>query len=153
MNKISWCKKKKGGIRIINPNSNLAEAYVKKAEDSLKSMRINKIKDWKIATAYYTMYFSLYSILMKIGVKCEIHSCTIEFAKHFLRRYFSNEEIDFLSSSLKARIDVQYYVKREIEEEQFDEIIRRAPKFFVKCKHIKSKITEKEITEIRNKLK
>lgn len=95
MDKIIWCLKQKGGIQLVDPNSNLAEAYIKKAEDSLSSIRINKIKDWKISTAYYTMYFSLYSILMKIGVKCEIHSCTLEFAKHFLKEYFSEDELDF----------------------------------------------------------
>lgn len=153
MDKISWCKKKKGGIKVIKPNKNLADAYIKKAENSLKSVGVNKVKEWKIATAYYTMYFSLYAILMRIGVKCEIHSCTIEFARKFLKKCFSEEEIDFLNNSLKARIDLQYYVKREIEDEEFNKIIKRAPKFFVKCKAIKSKITEKEISEIRNKLK
>ena len=74
---------------MVEPNSNLAEAYIKKAEEALESMRINVVKDWKISTAYYTLYFSLYSILTRIGIKCEIHSCTIAFAKRFLREFFS----------------------------------------------------------------
>ena len=107
MDKIKWCSAKKEGLIIIEPNSNLAEAYIKKAEEALESMRVNVIKDWKISTAYYTLYFSLYSILTKIGIKCEIHSCTIEFAKRFLEEFFSEEEIDFTKDSLKARIDSQ----------------------------------------------
>ena len=69
MDKIKWCSGKKEGLSLIESNSNLAEAYLKKAEEALESMRINVIKDWKISTAYYTIYFSLYSLLIKIGIK------------------------------------------------------------------------------------
>ena len=66
MDKIKWCAGKKEGLRLIEPNSNLATAYIKKAEEALESMRVNIIKDWKISTAYYTIYFSLYAILTKM---------------------------------------------------------------------------------------
>ena len=90
MDKIKWCAGKKGGLSLIEPNSNLAEAYIKKAEEALESMRVNTIKDWRISTAYYALYFSLYSLLTKIGIKCEIHSCTIEFANRFLKDHLSS---------------------------------------------------------------
>ncbi len=150
MNKILWCAKKKGGLSLIEPNPDLAQAYIKKAEEALESMRINVIKDWKISTAYYTLYFSLYSILTKIGVKCEIHSCTIEFAKRFLKDYFNEEELDFTEDSLKARIDSQYYVDRTVPDEQYNKMIENAPEFLIKCKSILIKLNEKKINEIRN---
>src|SRR3989344_2215853 len=149
MDKIKWCAGKKEGLSLIEPNSNLAEAYIKKAEEALESMRINVIKDWKISTAYYTIYFSLYSILIKIGVKCEIHSCTIEFAKRFLKEFFSEEELDFTEDSLKARIDSQYYVDRTVPDEQYNRMAKNAPEFLVKCKSILIKLNEKKINEIR----
>ncbi|MBN2013899.1 MAG: hypothetical protein JW778_01845 [Candidatus Altiarchaeota archaeon] len=152
MDKINWCLKKKEGISLVEPNPNLAEAYTKKAEESLQSMRINVIKDWEIATAYYTMYFSLYSILVRIGIKCEIHSCTVEFAKQYLKEFFKKEEIDFLKDSLKARIDAQYYVNRNIPDEQYNEMTEKAPEFLVKCKYTLQKLDENKINEIRNKL-
>ncbi len=150
MNKILWCSKKKGGLSLIEPNSDLAHAYIKKAEESLESMRINVVKDWKISTAYYTLYFSLYSILTKIGVKCEIHSCTIEFAKRFLKDYFNKEELDFTEDSLKARIDSQYYVDRTVPDEQYNKMIAKAPEFLIKCKSILIKLNEKKINQIRS---
>ncbi len=150
MNKIMWCAKKKGGLSLVEPNSNLANAYIKKAEEALESMRINVIRDWKISTAYYTLYFSLYSILTKIGIKCEIHSCTIEFAKRFLKDYFDEEELNFIEDSLKARIDSQYYIGRTVPDEQYNQMITRAPEFLVKCKSILIKLKEKKINEIRN---
>ena len=149
MDKVEWCAGKKGGLSIIEPNSNLAEAYIKKAEEALESMRINIIKDWKISTAYYTIYFSLYSILMKIGIKCEIHSCTIEFTKRFLKEFFSEEEFEFAEDSLKARTDSQYYVDRIVSDEQYSLMIKKAPEFLVKCKSILIKLNEKKVNEIR----
>ena len=63
---------KKEGLSLIEPNSDLANGYIKKAEEALESMRMNIIKDWEISTAYYTIYFSLYAVLIKLGLKCEI---------------------------------------------------------------------------------
>jgi uncharacterized protein (UPF0332 family) len=153
MVEIKWCVKKKGGISIIEPNSNISKVYIKKAEDALESMRINTIKEWKIATSYYSLYFSLYSILTKIGIKSEIHSCTIEFAKTFLKDYFYKKDFDFLEDSLKARIDSQYYVNKTISEEQFMKMMKQTPNFLIKCKSILIKLNEKRITEIRESFK
>src|SRR3989338_6578216 len=153
MDKIRWCMGKKEGLSLIEPNSNLAEAYIKKSEEALESMRVNIIKDWKISTAYYTLYFSLYAVLTKIGIKCEIHSCTIEFAKKFLKEFFSEEEFDFIGDSLKARIDSQYYIDRAVPDEQYNKMVKNAPDFLVKCKSILVKLNEKKINEIRMEFK
>jgi len=114
-------------------------------------MRVNVIKDWKISTAYYTIYFSLYAVLMKLGVKCEIHSCTIEFAKRFLKEYFEESELDLTEDSLKARIDSQYYINRRVFDEQYNKMIKKAPEFLVKCKSVLIKLNENKINEIRYK--
>ncbi|MBI2576023.1 HEPN domain-containing protein [Candidatus Woesearchaeota archaeon] len=149
MDKLKWCAGKKEGLRLIEPSSNLAEAYTKKAEEALESMRVNVIKDWKISTAYYTLYFSLYSVLIKMGIKCEIHSCTIAFAKRFLREFLSEEDLDFTEDSLRARIDSQYYIDRTVPDEQYLKMVRNAPEFLIKCKSILIKLNEKKINEIR----
>lgn len=151
MDKLKWCAGKKEGLILIEPNSNLADSYIKKAEEALESMRVNIIKDWKISTAYYTIYFSLYALLTKIGVKCEIHSCTIEFAKRFLKNYFGEGELDFTEDSLKARIDSQYYTDRTVSDEQYNKMMQKAPEFLVRCKSILIKLNEKKINEIRGK--
>jgi len=149
MDKIKWCAGKKEGLSLIEPNSDLANAYIQKAEEALESMRVNIVKDWKISTAYYTIYFSLYAILMKIGIKCEIHSCTIEFAKRFIKDYFQESEFDFMEKSLKARVDSQYYIDRTVPDEQYHQMIKKAPEFLVKCKSVIIKLNEKKINEIR----
>ena len=151
MNKIKWCTEKKEGLSLIEPNSNLANAYLKKAEEALESIRVNIVKDWKISTAYYTIYFSLYSILMKLGIKCEIHSCTIEFAKRFLTEFFEETDLEFAKDALKARIDSQYYMNRTVPDKQYNKMIKKAPEFLVKCKAILIKLNEKKINETRNR--
>ena len=83
MERIGWCIKKREGLQLITPNVNLSNAYLKKAEEALESIKLNTIKDWKISTSYYTLYFSVYALLMKIGVKCEIHSCTRDSFLHY----------------------------------------------------------------------
>jgi uncharacterized protein (UPF0332 family) len=150
---IDWCKRQKNGIELIESSENLARAYIKKAEDSLSaSLNLNNNKDWKVSSLYYTMYFSVYAVLMKIGVKCEIHSCTIAFAEVFLREHITKDENELLNKSMKARIDVQYYTNRNISDSLYHEMIEKAPKFIAICKDIINKLTEKEIREIRSKI-
>ena len=116
MDKIRWCAGKKEGLSLIEPNSNLAEAYIKKSEEALESMRVNIIKDWKISTAYYTLYFSLYAVLTKIGIKCEIHSCTLKFMEEFLSEFYSKEYIKIINKAFDCRKTVQYYVDRIVQK-------------------------------------
>ena len=84
MRKISWCKRQENGIRLIEPNDNLSGEFFQNAEESLKvlvSIRETKSNMWLATTKYYIEYFAVYSVLMKIGVKCEIHDCTLALAK------------------------------------------------------------------------
>lgn len=153
MEKIEWCMKQKNGIEIIEPNENLSKAYLKKAEDALNAAASLKgNKDWEISSLYYTMYFSLYSILMRVGIKCEIHSCTIEFMKQFLQGYFNEDDFFLIKKSMKARIDTQYYSDRDISKSQYSNMISQAPLFLVKCKEILFGLTNKNVEDIRNKI-
>ncbi len=83
---------------------------------------------------------------MQIGIKCEIHKCTIAFAKKFLN--FTNEEYNLIEIAFNARQDAQYYVDREVSGEDFYLIINNAKEFLIKCKNIN--LSEKEINYIRN---
>ena len=153
MDKIIWCFGVKNGLEIVEPNKNLAQAYIKKAEDALESMHLVKSKDWIVSIAYYSMYFSLYAIMMRVGIKCGIHSCSLEFMKHQLKGYFNDKECEFLTKSMQARIDKQYYTNRDVRDTQYEEMRKKVPLFLVKCKEIIEKMTEEEIGNLRSKLK
>ena len=151
MDKLAWCKKQKNGIELIETNPNLSQEYIEKAENALRAVNaLEGNKEWQISSAYYAMYFSLYAILMKLGIKCEIHTCTIEIMKKILIKYFSNEEINLLQKSLTARIDSQYYTDRDVKEEQRINMVENASKFHLKCKEIAIKLTSKEVQAMRD---
>ena len=87
--------------------------------------------------------------MIKLGVKCEIHSCTIEFVKRFFNEYFEETEINFIEDSFKARIDSQYYIDRTVPDEQYNKMIQESPEFMLKCKTVFIKLNEKKINKIR----
>src|SRR3989344_1861297 len=107
LSKIGWCLKQKKGIEIVEQNDTVAKAYFSDADESLLAMEKNSGK-WRVVTAYYACYNALYALLMKAGIKCEIHDCTIA-TMMFLD--FTLDEIKFMINLKNARIDVQYYLK------------------------------------------
>jgi len=124
MSKISWCKKQTGGIKLQEPNDNLSREYFENAEESLRVLRsINKTGSnmWLATTKYYIEYFAVYSILMKIGIKCEIHDCTIALAK-FLeeKKIIEGGIFGMLEKDKELRIDNQYYLKNKKAIIDFD---------------------------------
>ena len=66
------------------------------------------------------MYYSLYSVLMKIGIKCEIHACTLEFMKVLLQELYSKEDFILISKAFKSRDISQYYVDKIVPKEDIE---------------------------------
>ena len=151
---LKWCCIKKDGIKLIEPNTNLAQGYLKMAENALGTMNRERKYNlmFAISACYYSMYYSLYAICMKIGIKCEIHSCTIEFMKIILTGFYSKEDIKIIKKAFDARNATQYYVDKIVPKEGSDYIIEKAPLFFSKSKEVLSKINEKDIRYLRNKI-
>lgn len=134
---IDWCLNK---IKLIKPNDYISEEYLKQAfEDFDMVKKVNN--KWRIITAYYSCYNSVYSILMKVGIKCEIHDCTIALMKIL---GFENKEIEFLKNLKSERIEVQYFLKRpEISIIEISE-------FLTKSKYILRNMNDNKINSIRN---
>ena len=150
---LKWCCKQKEGIRLIDPNENLSKSYMKMGENALGTM--NREKNYNIVFAisagYYSMYYSLYSVLMKIGVKCEIHSCTLKFMKEALGEIYSQEYIKTISKAFDLRNIAQYYVDKVINIKDSEFIFAQAPLFVNISKEILYKINEKDIGMLRKK--
>ena len=152
MDQIKWCMKQKKGIELVEPSDNLREAYIIKADEALGVLRSTNIRDWQLTTAYYAIYHSMYSLLMKIGIKCEIHSCTLEFMKFALSSFYPQEDITTINKAFNARSTAQYYIDRIVTKEDSNFIIEKAPFFINKSKEILSKINEEDISLIRKKV-
>ncbi|MBI2044564.1 HEPN domain-containing protein [Candidatus Pacearchaeota archaeon] len=155
MASLKWCCRQKAGIQLFEPNENLAKGYVEMAESAIGTMNREKNLNlqFAISACYYSMYYSLYAVLIKIGVKCEIHACTLEFMKRFLINFYSKDDLKIIAKAFDARNISQYYVDKIVSKENIDLIISQAPFFLSSSKEILSKINEKDVKKIREELK
>lgn len=143
MTEINWCLKQSRGISLIEQNINLSNSYIKEADLDLENCLSSKSK-WKLISGYYACYNALYSLLMKSGIKSEIHDCTIELMSFF---EFSNDEIKFLKDLKHDKIQNQYYLQK-IELKDDDKV-----KDFIKITKIKlQSLTQDKIQKIRAKI-
>jgi len=122
---LNWCKKQKTGIKLIEPNENLAKEYIKNSEETLLDLKDSKESNlWKATKKYYCEYFIIYAFLMRIGVKCEIHECTIELVKMLEKQGFLPEGTgNKLKKDKELRIDNQYYLKDKDVEINYKELL------------------------------
>ena len=61
--------------------------------------------------SYYAKYFAVYALLQKIGIKCEIHDCTIALFDHLFGDSIPKLLIQELRRSKEDRIEMQYYTQ------------------------------------------
>lgn len=154
MDSIKWCLKQKNGLEFIEPNANMSASYIKMAEDSINVQEsMNKSKIWTAVTTYYIFYYSLYSLMLRIGIKCEIHSCSLVFMKRYLPIFYNKQDNEMIGKAFSARIDLQYYADRPVDDNIIEETKRYSKTFFIKTKDALSNISDKQIEEIREALK
>ncbi|MDN7024031.1 hypothetical protein FGU65_03845 [Methanoculleus sp. FWC-SCC1] len=151
--RLSWCAGIKNGIVFVEPSDNLAGAYLKKAEDAMDAMHSVASPDWKISAGYYSLYFSLYAVLMKIGIRSENHTCTIEVMQRLLGDYFTSDECEVLEKARRARVETQYYVASSVSETVSGTLSKRVPRFLVKCRSVIEGLDEKQVRRLRELLR
>jgi uncharacterized protein (UPF0332 family) len=150
---IEWCLKQKHGIEIVMPSKNVSESYLQMAEESINILsKVGESSIWTATTSYYIYYYSLYALMLRIGVKCEIHSCSIEFMKECLKEFYTLEDIKGFEEAFGARIDLQYYSNRPVDKKVIENSRKNCKAFFIKTKNILSTIREEQITVIRKRL-
>ncbi len=138
--KIRWCIRQKKGVRLTELKDHLSRAYMQEADSTLENVFSSRGK-WKLITAYYACYNALYSILMRCGIRCEIHDCTIELMNLF---GFTDDEREFMSNLKDERIQAQYYLKSlELKDEE------SVKKFILKCKTVANNLSSENIENIR----
>ena len=149
--KLKWCRIQKRGIRLTEPSDHLARDYIESAEESLEVLQTipKKSKIWLATIKYYCEYFSVYALLAKLGIRCEIHDCTIELCK-FLEtgKLIPAEYSKMLEADKTLRLDNQYYLKNIDVEIDF----LKLQDFILTIKTKLNTITSKEITETKENL-
>jgi len=126
---IKWCAKLKNGIKLIEPNQNVAESYFLKADNAISNAITSKTEEWKAISAYYACYDAIYAMLQKVGIKCENHECSIALME-FLG--FSSEEINFIKDLRDNRESAQYYVNKPFKVEDLNKV----KDFVLKCREM-----------------
>ncbi len=149
---IDWCLRQTKGLRVVEPNENMSNSYLRMAEESVKEIKDISSKIWSVSISYYIFYYSLYSFMLRLGIKSEMHACSIEFMKKYLNDYYSIKDISMFEKAFSARIDIQYYSDRLVDEEILDEIKNYSFDFYVKTKDILNSLSEEDIKLIRRKL-
>src|SRR4030042_7096511 len=126
-NNYSFCFKKTGGLKLVNPNERLVEVYKKKSRSALNMLESAKEKqenEWILDTSYYAKYFMIYALFMKVGIKSEIHDCTIFALKSIFHDVglISSEICKDIKDSRDLRVGSLYYDK----DFGKDEILKKA---------------------------
>jgi len=156
-NSLIWCMKQRKGIRIIEPNPNLTKEYIRKALSALNTMNAAlqiKETDWTLTTAYYARYFALYALLMKLGIKSEIHDCSIATARLLAKnKIITPNLVTDITQAKQTRIDTQYYVTEELTHEEIKRNVESASKFVLEIQKSIEEISTEQTNNIRNKLR
>jgi len=150
---LKWCSNQSKGFRLVEPNKNMSEGYMELAKSSIGTMNREKGKNnvFSISAGYYSMYYALYGVMINIGIKCEIHACSIKFMENFLDEFYSKEDMENIYSAFKLRNSVQYYVGTIIEDTQIKILQNNAQDFVSKSMKILMSLNETKIIEIRDK--
>ena len=145
---IEWCKKQ--GMKLIESNDNLAEEYYKNAEETLRVTNLIKNSGsnmWLATQKYYTEYLASYALLMKIGIKTEIHSCTIEIIRLLEKENIITFKLSKnLEEDKELRIDNQYYLKNR----PVDFNSKALSELLLKIRELLDNITKEQIKHIRS---
>ena len=109
---IKWCARQRRGIRLVDGSERLRQAHKKKSRDSIAALQAvveSGVGTWAASISYYAKYHSVYALFMQVGIKCEIHDCTIA----AFRKAFDDAALgglaDDLAESKEIRVSTQYY--------------------------------------------
>lgn len=109
---IRWCARQRRGIRLVDGSERLRQVHRKKSRDSIVVLRAiveSGVGTWAASASYYAKYHAVYALFMKIGIKCEIHDCTVA----AFRTAFDDPSLEGLADDLavskETRVSTQYY--------------------------------------------
>lgn len=113
----------------------------------LRKIQETDSKTWIATIKYYVEYFSFYAVMMRIGIKSEIHDCTIQVAK-FLRDkgILEGEMVEELEDSKDLRIKNQYNLKNKPVDYELQEL----RDFILEMKEVKDGLSEGKIQSLRS---
>ncbi len=123
------------------------------AEATLNSLDNKETSEiWTTAKIHYVFYYSLYSLMLRIGVTSEIHSCSLEFMRKFLVPPYTKEDTRMIMKAFDNRNRLQYYTDRPVSQEEIEQTRDYCKGFYLKTKNILKTAKLSQIKIIRDKL-
>jgi uncharacterized protein (UPF0332 family) len=138
---------------MVKPSENLVKAYLQKSRNAVKSMEVNAqagLVEWSVSASYYAKYFAVYSLLTKIGIKCEIHDCTITLFEYLFGDIITKEMLTDLRNSKENRVEAQYYtqeIRVELEQE-----IKKTKQFLLEIEKVIDGLNPEKISRLQSNL-
>ena len=149
--KLKWCAKLKDGLKLIEPNQNLARSYLEQAKSSLKRAEKDMGEGdmlWATVVIYYAEYYALYSFLQRVGIKCENHFCSILAVEKLLGK----EKVEIINDQKLKRIDAQYYMKL-VEIGKIKEMLQHGKMWVAEFDNRIASLSEADVQSYRRKIK
>jgi len=109
------------------------------------------ITEWAISAGYYAKYFAVYALLSKIGVKCEIHDCTIALFEHLFQNRLPSETLGELRKSKSDRIETQYYTRKITLD--LDQSMKDTKTFILEIEKTLDSLNKEKTIQLFNELK
>ena len=177
MIKILKRSDKERGIRITNPNINIGEGHIRKADHNLivmTDMHRLGYEDWVAIAAYYAMYHSASALLSIIGLESKDHVATVSALEYFFGKEISREFLQSFNELRERKDKIENLIiedryiskfwkaKRERENVQYgiyltykktDSIMKDARDFVSRMKLVTADIDEKITKVIGKKIK
>lgn len=72
--------------------------------------------------------------------------------KSYLQEFYNKDDMKMIEKAFGARINLQYYADRPVDNSVILEAKKYCKEFFVKTKDILARITEEQISQIRENL-
>ena len=105
------------------------------------------IGEWAISASYYAKYFAIYALLSRLGIKCEIHDCTIALFGHLFGGDLPKPLLEELRQAKEDRIDAQYY-NPEVSVDSED-LVSKTREFVIAVEEIIDGLNQQRIDGLR----
>ena len=149
---LKRCWKQSHGISLVRPSNNLVQAYVRKSRNAVKSMELNfkeGITEWGISASYYARYFAVYALLQRLGIKSEIHDCTIALFKDLFRNMVPKDLISEFERAKADRVEAQYYTEQLVVNTE--KIIEDTKNFVLEIERISDGLNQQKVGALIDK--
>lgn len=124
----------------------MAREYLALAEETIDVLTTIESRAWMATTKYYAEYFAAYAFLLRIGIRSEIHECTIVACQRLEQAGFlPSGTAERLVEDKRLRIENQYYVRHHEVPFDRDELLA----FLLEIKDRILRLTPEEIDAAR----